>query len=738
MKNVFAAFTSLCMLQFTLAVVQPQQTQAYSQTQAVSATPLRVVVLPFENLTRQDQDAWLSQSFAESLTMGLTQVKALQIIERSQIDKLLKEQQFSQSAFADPQSAPTLGKMLGANVVAVGSFQKMGEQLQANVRFVDVETGKIDNQRIAQVEGAFSQIFKLQKDLAQTMVQQLDVKTSPAEVSQVNAAMTTTSSTEAHRLYIEGLTYLRYEGKVNLEQAEKHFEAALAYDPKYAEAYAGLARLHLRFASLENSHLTTSPDPQNTSQNHERLAEENIRKAMALKPRLSEVYLAAGGLHKLRGEMDEALKMTRAALQLNPQSEEAINVYLNIRLIQTQFQVSVDELLKEFKALGVNPEDPWLKFNLSAASLFESFDPINSQGNARREWSKKLLLEAQRDLPQYPGIPLVLAGIALEEGDRTAALAYTEQVIRLSDNYPYNLVSAARLLLGLNQKEKALQLLEATEIRFPENRQLKITKAMLLYDSPRRAEAKALFQDLRKTAPEDPFVPFNQGLSAMVYEKDYPAAIAYFKTAKQLYSPQKINFSENFINSMLSTAYLNTHNYREAIPLFEQQLKDPIFRRTAYEGLALSYSRLERHAEALQTYQDYLALYSDMAAQESKQRQLKIYHLRYALAQQPQNAALLNDLAQHLQMQSRFDEALEYYEKALSLAPQEPVIAFNLGSLFLELEQPEKAVPLLEKAVQLRPNYPNAWTNLGLAYQKQGNAQAAEAALKKAKAFKEL
>lgn len=728
MKKALTCFMSLCLWQGTLPYGLLQNV-VHAQPQ--HRTPLRVVVLPFENLTRQDQDAWLSHSFAESLTMGLVKVKELHIIERSQIEKLLKEQQFSQSAFADPQTAPTLGKMLGANVVAVGSYQKIGEQLQANVRFVDVETGKIDSERVAQVEGAFSQIFKLQKELAQTMVKHLDVKASPAEVAEVKAAMTTTSSPEAHRLYIEGLTYLRYEGKVNLEQAQKHFEAALTYDPNYAEAYAGLARLHLRFASLENSHVST-PSPGVTGQNHERLAEVNIRKAMALKPKLSEVYLAAGGLHKLRGEMDEALTMTRAALQLNPQSEAAINVYLNIRLIQTQFQVSVDQLLNEFKALGVNPEDPWLKFNLSAASLFESFDPINSQGSARRAWSKKLLLEAQKDLPEYPGIPLVLAGIALEEGDRTTALAYTEQVIRLSDNYPYNLVSAARFLLGLNQKERALQLLEATEIRFPENRQLKITKAMILYDSPRRAEAKTLFETLRKEAPEDPFVPFNQGLSAMVYEKDYSAAIAYFKTAKHLYSPQKINFSENFINSMLSTAYLNTQNYQEALPLFEQQLKDPIFRRNAYEGLALSYSRLARHAEALQTYQDYLTLYRDMADQESKQRQLKIYHLRYALSQQPQNAALLNDLAQHLQMQNRFDEALEYYQKAITLAPQEPVIAFNLGSLFLALEQPEKAIPFLEKAVQLRPAYPKAWTNLGLAYQKQGNSPAAEAALKKA------
>ena len=107
------------------AALSPRAAQAATQK-----GPLRVVVLPFENLTRQEQDAWLSHSFAESLTMGLVKVKELHIIERSQIDKLLKEQQFSQSAFADPDTAPNLGRMLGANIVAVGSYQKVGEQLQ--------------------------------------------------------------------------------------------------------------------------------------------------------------------------------------------------------------------------------------------------------------------------------------------------------------------------------------------------------------------------------------------------------------------------------------------------------------------------------------------------------------------------------------------------------------------------------------------------------------------------------
>jgi Tfp pilus assembly protein PilF len=704
-----------------------------AQTTATNS-PLRVVVLPFENLTRQQQDDWLGNSFAESLTMGLVKVKQLQMIERSQIDKLLKEQQFSQSAFGDPQTAPTLGRMLGANIVVVGSYQKVGEQLQANVRFVDVETGRIDAERVGQVEGAFSQIFQLQKDLAQKMVQQLDVNASPKEVAAVQAALSTTESTEAYRLYTQALTHLRYEGKPNTEKAEQLFEAALKYDPQYAEAYAGLARTHLRLAELERNHVntTTQGSPQ---KNHLALAEANVLKAMAINKSLTDVYLAAGGIQRLRGNTDEAIKMSRAALQLNPRSEAAINLYLNLRLMQTQFQVSVDTLLEEFKALGVNPEDPWLKYNLSAASLLESIDPASDQGKKRREWSKKLLLEAQKDLPDYPGIPLVLAGVALESGDRKGALDYVNRVITLSDNYPYNLVSAAHLLLGLDQEKRAIQLLESAEIRYPDNRQLIMTKAMIMYSGDRKPEAKAIFERLQKTAPDDPFVVYNQGLSAMLYDKDYNSAVQYFQRAKQLYDPQKMHFSENFINNMLSMAYLNLQDYAAAIPLLETQIKDPLFRRMGYEMLALSYSKQHKDTQALQTYQEYLALYPEKARLAAKQLQLKAYHLRYALTQRPKDPALLNDLAQVLQGQYAYEEATTLYTQALSLAPDEPVIHFNLGSLLLDVGKPEQAQAYLAKAVALRPDYTKAWFNLALVYIATQKSDAARAALMQLKAL---
>ena len=153
------------------------------------------------------------------------------------------------------------------------------------------------------------------------------------------------------------------------------------------------------------------------------------------------------------------------------------------------------------------------------------------------------------------------------------------------------------------------------------------------------------------------------------------------------------------------------------------------------ETLALSYDKINEHTEALQTYQEYLDAYPDMAQMPQKQQMLRVYHLRYAIAQTPNDAALLNDLAQVHQMRGAGGQAIDYYQQALKLDPEQPVIHFNLGSLYLELEKADDAVRHLEKAVKLRANYTKAWQNLSLAYQLQGNADAAQRALTQAQAL---
>ena len=120
--------------------------------QAQSA-PQRLVVLPFRNLNPSAEDQWLGESFAENITVALSQSSSLELVERSQLELVMQEQGFGQSAFADEQSAPKLGRLMGAQQMLIGSYQKQGQQLMVNARLVDVETGLIQGQQSVQLQG---------------------------------------------------------------------------------------------------------------------------------------------------------------------------------------------------------------------------------------------------------------------------------------------------------------------------------------------------------------------------------------------------------------------------------------------------------------------------------------------------------------------------------------------------------------------------------------------------------
>src|SRR3990167_8566306 len=132
-----------------------------AQAQTVQS-PLRLVVLPFKNLTGQAEQNWLGESFAESLNTSLSQRSQLTLIERSQLELILQEQGFSQSALSDESQAPRLGKILGARKLLIGSYQQQGQTLQIQARLVDVETGQIAEGQAVKVEGPMDHLFELQ------------------------------------------------------------------------------------------------------------------------------------------------------------------------------------------------------------------------------------------------------------------------------------------------------------------------------------------------------------------------------------------------------------------------------------------------------------------------------------------------------------------------------------------------------------------------------------------------
>ena len=101
----------------------------------------RMAVAEFTDLNgNHTQEAKL---FTERLTTSLAIIEGISIIERTQIEKILKEQDFARSGIVDSETARKLGKILGVDVIVCGTVSKIGGLWEINCRSIDVETGKI-------------------------------------------------------------------------------------------------------------------------------------------------------------------------------------------------------------------------------------------------------------------------------------------------------------------------------------------------------------------------------------------------------------------------------------------------------------------------------------------------------------------------------------------------------------------------------------------------------------------
>lgn len=104
---------------------------------------LRICVLGFKNLTGDPTLDYLGDAFAEAVTTDFSVQPGVRLIERGQLELDLQELEFSAGKYVDPQTRATLGRIKGAEVVVVGSYQRAGKVMRVNGRFVHVETGEV-------------------------------------------------------------------------------------------------------------------------------------------------------------------------------------------------------------------------------------------------------------------------------------------------------------------------------------------------------------------------------------------------------------------------------------------------------------------------------------------------------------------------------------------------------------------------------------------------------------------
>jgi TolB-like protein len=211
MKNIFV-LTSLFLL---LPLLHIGAQEAGSPDRSAARV---VTVFHFTNTTARTDDQWMSRAFADGLNVRLTS-SGLTLVEREDLEAVLKQQKLGLAGITDEATALELGKILNATDLVRGSFIVLDGRLKADVKVTDTEKGKI--LFAVSREASLSEYFDLETSLALALGDYYGIETEDKGIS---------SSRDALRLYYKGLISMDDEA---YDQASADFKAALALDPAF-------------------------------------------------------------------------------------------------------------------------------------------------------------------------------------------------------------------------------------------------------------------------------------------------------------------------------------------------------------------------------------------------------------------------------------------------------------------------------------------------------------------------
>ncbi|MFY9560187.1 MAG: protein kinase [Terriglobales bacterium] len=321
-----------------------------------------VAVLPLANATSNSEMDYLADGITEGVINHLSRLPRLRVMARTTVFRYRGAQQ-------DPLQ---IGRDLKVGAVIVGRLSQRGDTLNVAAEMVDVNNGsQIWGE---QYQRKASDIATVQDDIASDISGQLRLKVSGAEKKHA------TENAEAYQLYVKGRFYLEQRTRETLYKALEQFNQAIAKDPNYAEAYAGLADAHiLLFDRGIISNNEASPKIRSAAQRATELdptlaephaalavlkeqadwdwagAEVEYRKAIGLNPNDATSHHWYGLLLENLGRFKEALAENEKALALDPASPQINTNHAGILTDMHRF----DEALAELNRLAAaNPEFP--------------------------------------------------------------------------------------------------------------------------------------------------------------------------------------------------------------------------------------------------------------------------------------------------------------------------------------------------------------------------------------------
>jgi TolB-like protein/Flp pilus assembly protein TadD/class 3 adenylate cyclase len=433
------------------AAVQPPPTG--------SAIPEKsIAVLPFDNLSRDPDNAYFCEGVQDEILTRLAKVSDLKVVSRT------STQHFKSS----PDNLPQIAKQLGVMYVLEGSVQKSNDQVRVNVQLINALT---DAHLWAETyDRKLTDIFAVESDIAKTIADTLQAKLSGSEQHAI--ALRPTANTEAHQLYLKGRFFWNKRTGNDLKKSIDYFEQAIAADPNYALAYAGIADAYAFLPGY------TAGSPRDCYPK----AIAAAKKALELDDTLAEAHTTlAIAIWLYDFDFSQAIREFQRAIELNPNYAIAHQQYGNILLTALgRFDEAIAEGRKAVEldplSLVINSDlgvDHFYarRYDEAIAQLRKTLEMDSGYYFAHVILGQALEMKGGRDaaIAEYqkaralnddPSVLGLLARFYGLSGNKTEAEKILNQLKELSTQRYVAAYSFALTYLGLGDKEEALRRLE--------------------------------------------------------------------------------------------------------------------------------------------------------------------------------------------------------------------------------------------------------------------------------------
>lgn len=265
-----------------------------------------IAVLPFRNMRRDEEAEYFSDGITDDVIGHLSRIRELKVISRTSVMR-----------YQDSDlSIPKIARELGVASVLEGSVRRAGDRVRVVCSLIEASS---DRPLWSETfDRNLTDIFEIQSEVAQAIADALRAQITDTERSLIRRR--STADAEIHDAYLKGRHLWRRRTRVALQDAESAFTRAIARDPLFAPAYAGLADVYLLEAAYRYR-----PELEALGK-----ARATVQRALELDDGLAEAHASLAQVLRADRDWEAEEKAYLRAIELNPNYATARQWYATL------------------------------------------------------------------------------------------------------------------------------------------------------------------------------------------------------------------------------------------------------------------------------------------------------------------------------------------------------------------------------------------------------------------------